>query len=170
MENIKNESPVTPVETETVSVDLDAKIAAALAAARREWEASMEAKLQQLLSESARLSQMTDAERAAYQTSSREADLAAREKQLTERELRAEALEILAQRSLPGELADAIGYTSREAMLAALDNLERVYRNAVQHGIEQRMRGETPAAGASALEDPNQMSDEEYYRLNYGNH
>lgn len=167
MENIKNEPIAAPIEPETQSADMDAKIASALASARKEWEASMEMKLQQMLSESARISQMTEAERAAYQTSRREADLAAREKQLMERELRAEALEILAQRGLPRELADAVNYANREAMLVALDNLERVYRNAVQQGIEQRMRGETPAVGASGAGDPNQMADEEYYRLNY---
>lgn len=168
MENIKNEPLNIPEETENPSAaDMDARIAAALAAARKEWEASMESKLQQMLSESARLSQMTEAERTAYQSSRREADLAAREKQLMERELRAEAVEILTQRGLPRELADAISYAGRETMLLAIDNIERVFRNAVQAGIEQRMKGETPSAGAPVSGDPNQMGDEEYYRLNY---
>lgn len=171
METIKNEPLNIPEEPETDPMaELEAKIASAVSAARAEWEAAMETKLQQMLGESDRLSRMTEEERAAYQTSRREADLAAREKQLMERELRAEAIEILAQRGLPRELAEAIGYTGREAMLAAVDNLERVFRNAVQAGIEQRMKGEIPAAGAPAAGDPGQMGDEEYYRLNYPKH
>jgi len=168
METNKNESLNIPEEPETNPEEaMEAKITAALSAARAEWEAAMETRLQQMLSESDRLSRMTEEERNAYQTSRREADLAAREKQLMERELRAEAIEILAQRGLPRELADAIGYTGRDAMLLSIDNIERVFRKAVQAGIEQRMKGEIPAAGAPVSGDPGQMGDEEYYRLNY---
>lgn len=146
---------------------VDERIARALEAARLEWQAALEERLQGALSEVARVQQMTDEERTAYAADRREAELSAREARLVRRELRAEALEMLAQRGLPGELADALGYDNRETLLASLDKVERVFRQEVQKGVEQRLRGAAPAAGAGAQGDPNQLDDAEYYRLNY---
>lgn len=128
----------------------------------------LELQLHQMVEEAVRLSQMSESERAAYTARRREDDLTAREKRLAARELRADALDLLAQRGLPRELADAVGYESREAMLASIDNVERVFRQAVQMGVEERMRGILPVTGAPIQGgDAAQMDDEAYYRMNY---
>lgn len=128
----------------------------------------LELQLHQMVEEAVRLSQMSESERTAYTARRREDDLTAREKRLAARELRADALDLLAQRGLPRELADAVGYESREAMLASIDNVERVFRQAVQVGVEERMRGILPVTGAPIQGgDAAQMDDEAYYRMNY---
>ena len=128
----------------------------------------LELQLHQMVEEAVRLSQMSESERTAYTARRREDDLTAREKRLAARELRADALDLLAQRGLPRELADAVGYESREAMLASIDNVERVFRQAVQMGVEERMRGILPVTGAPIQGgDAAQMDDEAYYRMNY---
>ena len=142
----------------------------AMDALRAELEAALEAKLNKLMDDAMRVSRMTEEERAAYEASRRESALDAREKELAVRELRAEALELLAARGLPKALADAIGYESRAAMLSAVDAIERAFRQAVQEAVEERLRGASPAAGASAQSlDDALLDDASYYRLNYAN-
>lgn len=131
----------------------------------------LEMQLHQMVEEAVKLSQMSESERTAYTARRREDDLTAREKRLAARELRADALDLLAQRGLPRELADAIGYESRETMLASIDGVERVFRQAVQAGVEERMRGVLPVTGAPVQGgDTAQMDDEAYYRMNYSAH
>ena len=142
----------------------------AMDALRAELEAALEAKLNKLMDDAMRVSRMTEEERAAYEASRRESALDAREKELAVRELRAEALELLAARGLPKALADAVGYDSREGMLASVDAVERAFRQAVQEAVEERLRGASPAAGASAQSlDDALLDDASYYRLNYAN-
>ncbi len=132
---------------------------------RAELEAALEARFQQMLDEAARVSRMSDGERAEYDAARRESDLAEREKNLARRELRADALEEPEKRGLPKALADAVGYDSRAGMLASVDAVEKAFRQAVQTAVEERLRGVSPAAGASAQGDGSELDDESYYRM-----
>lgn len=145
---------------------LEAREEQSLGEVREELERALEEKLRQLMDEAARVAGMSGDERAAYETARRESDLDAREKQVTRRELRADAVEALEARGLPKALADAVSYDSREAMTQSVDAVERCFREAVQAAVEERLRGTSPAAGASAQgTDPDQMDDETYYRM-----
>ena len=134
-----------------------------LAALRAELEAALDEKLGKLMDDALRLASMTDEERAGFEACRRESALDEREKAIAARELRAEALELLAARGLPKALADALGYESRPAMLAAVDGVERAFRAAVQAAVEQRLRGESPAAGASSQSDDALLDDASYF-------
>ena len=68
--------------------------------------------MQAARSEAERLLSMTDEERA--QEQQREAELARREEEVARRELRAQAVQELAARQLPAELADLLDYTDAE--------------------------------------------------------
>lgn len=140
------------------AADIDRRIQEAIDKARAEWERAQ--------AETRRIAAMSTEERAGYELSRREAELAEREKKLNERELKAMAIEKLAQRGLPRELADALPYDSESACLNGIDRLERVFREAVQKSVDQRLRGETPASGAVRGMDAESMSDADFYRLN----
>lgn len=107
-----------------------------------------------------------DAEaRARSEASRREAEIAAREQALTRRELRAEALETLAKKGLPGALADTLDYGDAERVRASLEGVENAFRSAVQLGVEERLRGaDIPAQGPRGKGDLSRMTDYEYYR------
>ena len=140
----------------------DAEAARAIDALREE----MEARLRQVLDEALRLSHMNGDERANYEARLRENDLEIREREVMRRELRADALDALEARGLPKALADAVNYDNRASMTASVDAVERAFRQAVQAAVEERLRGTSPAAGASAQgDDLSQMDDETYYRL-----
>lgn len=137
-------------------------VAAQMAALRAE----LEARFEQMLSEAVRVSGLSAEDRAAYAADQREADLERRERAVERKEWRAEAQALLAKRGLPGELADALSYESYPAMLSAVDSVEAAFRAAVQRAVEDRLKGETPAAGASAQGvDADQLDDADYYRM-----
>ena len=138
--------------------EIDTRIQEAVERARAEWEHQQ--------AEDQRVAGMTADERAGYELSRREAELAEREKKLLRRELKAMALEKLAERGLPRELADALSYDSEAECLKGIDGIERAFRAAVQTAVDERLRGETPVAGAGRRADAEQMNDADYYRLN----
>lgn len=138
--------------------EVDARIQEAVERAREEWDRQQ--------AENQRVAGMTADERAGYELSRREAELNEREKKLLRRELKAMAVEKLAQRGLPAELADALCYDSEAECAKGIDSLERAFRAAVQASVDERLRGETPIAGAGRRADAEQMNDADYYRLN----
>lgn len=83
----------------------------------------------------------------------REQSLAERESEIARRELRADAVETLASRGLPGEFAQLLDYSGADACAASIDTLEKVFRGAVQRGVDERIhlsRAKLPHPGGSA--------------------
>lgn len=156
--NINTETQPQAQQPAVSAADIDRRIQEAVERARIQWTAEQQ--------ESQRVAAMTNEERTGYELSRREADIAERERKLLERELRAMAIEKLTERGLPRELADALPYVSEAECMKALDNLERVFRQAVQLSVDARLRGETPVSGASRAVDSDSLTDEEYYKLN----
>lgn len=144
---------------EALAEEIDRRVREAVEQARQTWAAEAAA-------EAERTAGMSGEERARYDLTRREAALAERERLLTERELRAMALEKLAERGLPRELADALPYGDEAKCLAGLDAVERAFRAAVQAGIDERLRGKAPDGMPSRNLDVDAMSDAEFYRLN----
>lgn len=81
----------------------------------------------------------------------RELALAAREREIERRELRAQALERLAAQHLPALLAETLDYTDVQAMEASLEAMCEAWTQAVQKGIEERMKGAAPRTGGVAV-------------------
>ena len=81
----------------------------------------------------------------------RELALAAREREIERRELRAQALERLAAQHLPVLLAETLDYTDTQAMEASLEAMREAWTQAVQKGIEERMKGAAPRTGGAAV-------------------
>lgn len=136
---------------------IEQRVAEAIEAARAEWEKAQ--------AEKDRLEAMTQEERAGYETSRREEALREREKAVTRREVKAMALEKLAERGLPRELADALNCDSEAECMQGVDSIERVFRQAVQIAVDERLRGSMPAAGMGRSVNADSLSDAEYYRL-----
>ena len=124
--------------------EIDALISQTIAKERAKAEKAVAA----AKTEAEKLATMTAEEKAEHERQAREDKLAAREAELTKRELRATALQTLAEKSLPAELADVLDYADADKCNASIGSVEKVFRAAVQKGVEERMKGETPTAGA----------------------
>ena len=143
---------------QTMTADkVTAQIQQAIEQARGEWERAQ--------AEDQRKAAMSAEERAGYEMSRREAELNEREKQLVRREVKAMAIEKLNERGLPRELADALSCESEAECLKSIDRIERAFREAVQKSVDERLRGEVPAAGMGRRIDEDSMTDAEFYKL-----
>lgn len=130
-----------------------------------EVRAGMQAADQQRLM----LEAMTDEQKSDYALAQREKAVQEREQKLLSRELRARAVEALAEKGLPGQLADALPYASEAECMRALDSLELAFREAVRQAVDNRLRGQAPASGQARPMDADRMSDADYYSaLNRG--
>ena len=116
-----------------------------LAQKEAEWQSRQEAAVQAARSEAERLLSMTDEERAQEQL--REAELQRREADVERRELRAQAAQELAARQLPAELLELLDYADAERCSASIETVERLFRQAVQQGVERRIAGSAPRSG-----------------------
>ena len=74
-------------------------------------------------------------------------DLDERERNVSIREMKADAREELERRGLPLRLADMLNFSDRETMEKGLDSLEQSFREAVAFGIKDAIRGEVPRTG-----------------------
>lgn len=98
-------------------------------------------------SEAEKLAQMSESQRAEHErqraeqaAQEREAAIARREADITRRELKAEAIDTLTKRGLPRGLEAVLDYASAEACSASIDAVEKVFREAVQAGVDERLR------------------------------
>lgn len=151
-------NPETEISKEDARREYEARVAEAVEAARCEWETEVERRVNAARAEGERVAGLSAEER----LQERERALAGRERELARRELRAEALQELAGRGLPGELADALSYEDREACRRSMEQTERAFRAAVQAGISQRL-GAMPPAVAAGVVDAEKLTDEQYY-------
>lgn len=139
--------------------DVDRMIADRLSRERRQHQQDIENARTEARTEAERLAQMTaeqraqaEQQRAEQQAQQREQQLNQREADITRRELRSQAIDTLMQRDLPRELESVLDYSSADACSASIDNLERAFRVAVQHGVDARLKASgvrLPAPGSS---------------------
>lgn len=158
------EQPAGTPERTFTQADVDRMIQDRLNRERRQHQQDID----NARSEGERLARMTAEQRAQQEAEQREQQLRDREAEITRRELRAAAIETLQSRDLPRELESMLDYASAEACNASIDNLEKVFRAAVQSAVDKRLKTSgvnLPAPGAKP--DYAKMSDADYYAATY---
>lgn len=156
--------------------DVDRMIADRLSRERRQHQQDIENARTEGRTEAERLAQMTaeqraqaEQQRAQQAAQQREQALNQREADITRRELRAQAIDTLVSRDLPPALESVLDYTSADACNASIDNVERVFREAVQKAVDARLKASgvsLPAPGSKP--DYDRMSDADYYATTLG--
>lgn len=97
---------------------------------------------------------------------SQEDRLNLRERAVALREMQLQARDALRERALPEALSGALSYESPEALVKSIDAAETAFRQAVERGVLDRMRGEAPAR-ATPPRDAADMADDDYYKVFY---
>lgn len=167
------EQPRTYTEEE-LQAAIDSTVRQRLARERRDAEKRIEQAREEARSEAEKLAQMNEAQRAEHERQrteqaarDREAAIAQREAEITRRELRAEAIETLHKRGLPTGLEAVLNYTDADACNASIDTVEKAFREAVQQGVDERLRQSGVTVRAGNAPDYGKMSDAEYYAATY---
>ena len=109
-----------------------------------------QARIDKAVTEAQKLAKMNAEERLEHERKAREAALKEREAEITKRELRAEAKSQLSDKGLPIELAEVLPYTDADTTNAALVAVEKVFRQAVEKGVNERLKGNPPKVGQPA--------------------
>ena len=128
--------------------EFDKKIAKALETAKGKWETDYNSKLEDVKTEAEKLAKMNADEKAKYAEQKRAADLEKREKDITTRELKAQAYETLAEKALPKELIDILNYENADTCNKSIEAVEKAFQSAVEKAVNEKLRGNgTPKAG-----------------------
>lgn len=117
-----------------------------IAREQAKWRRQQERAVETARTEAQRLAGMNAEERARTEREAREAELSRREAEITRRELHAQALDTLAGRGLPAELADVLNLSDAQSCEASIRKVESAFRASVQKGVEERLRGSAPKA------------------------
>lgn len=142
----KTEKTFSQAEVENIINQRFAKL-------QRDAEKRVEQARKDGITEGERLAKMSAEEREAAAKEQAENDFKAREDALAKREaevarkeLRATALELLAEKQLPAGLADFLDYTDADACKASIEAVDKAFRDMVKAEVDKRL-----AASASSL-------------------
>lgn len=67
-----------------------------------------------------------------------------RERNVLLRELKADAKDLLTEKGLPASLAELLDYSDKDAVDRSLQEVGEIFRSAVERGVKDRLRGNTP--------------------------
>lgn len=107
------------------------------------------------LNEAQRLAKMNEDEKREYLDQKREKELADREAAITRRELEAEAKNTLAEKGLPASFATMLNYSDAESVKKSIEALEKEWTPAVEHTVEEKLKGGKPPKDAKTEGMPN---------------
>ncbi|ELQ0171752.1 DUF4355 domain-containing protein [Clostridium perfringens] len=128
--------------------EFDKRIAKALETAKSKWETEKATELENAKTEAEKLAKMNVEQKAKYAEEKRIAELEKREKDITTRELKAQAYETLAEKNLPKELIGTLNFESAETCNASIEAVEKAFQNAVAKAVNDKLRGgEIPKGG-----------------------
>lgn len=132
---------------EELQTAIDSAVKQRLAREKRDAEKRIEQAREEARSEAEKLARMNEEQRAEHErqraekaAQEREAAIAKREADITRRELRAEAIDTLHKRGLPAGLEAVLNYSDADACSASIDTVEKVFREAVQQGVDERLK------------------------------
>lgn len=104
----------------------------------------LEALADERVSEAEKLSKMTELERKAYEQKKEAETIQQRERNITRRELMAEAKNTLRDKKLPTSLAEILDYSDAEKCNSSLSIVEKVFNEAVEAGVNEKLKGGPP--------------------------
>jgi len=133
----------SPEQQEVINKIIGEKIGKA----KTQMEQDYQERLEAAKTEAEKLAKMNADQKAEYESKKRLEEIEKREKDITTRELKALAYETLAEKGLPKELADILTYTDAEATNKSIESVEKVFRSAVEKGVNERLKGDPPKGG-----------------------
>ena len=127
-----------------MQAEFDRRVNKALETSKTKMQAEIEAQIANARTEAEKLAKMNAEEKAKYEQQKKEGELAAREAEITKRELTAQAKETLADKGLPVSLADILNYTDASTCQASIEAVEKAFQEAVAKGVEDKLKGGSP--------------------------
>ncbi len=155
------EPPKTQEELDKLlQSNADQRVTAALKTAKQTWEQEKQAAIQAAEDEAKKLAGLSAEEQQKIKDDKYKADLEAREKALSQRELKIEAINVLSEKKLPVSFADLLLSSDAENTKKNIDTFETAFRQAVQDGVTERLKSPTPKGGGKGNVEPGAFGKE----------
>ena len=138
--------------------DFDKQLSKTLADKEAKLEKRMKEQLQKELEERERLAKLSAEEKEAEERKKREQETAAKEREITLRENRADARELLQEKKISTELVDFVVDIDAEKTKENIDNLEKAFTKAVEQGVADKLKGKTPEDKSTKKTETTQFS------------
>lgn len=137
---------LTPEELEKrIESETDKKLAKALETSRKKWEAEFAQKLEHEKKEAERLAKLSAKEREEEELRKQREDLDKRLKDIEAKELRADAIAILNENTLPSSFVDFLVQENAEKTLANINAFKAAFNTAVEAAVEEKLKGTPPS-------------------------
>jgi len=117
----------------------DKALADTLKAERQDWE---------------RQAKLTAEEKESEERKKRDEQTSSREREIILRENRADARELLQEKNISSDLVDFVVDVDADKTKTNIDNLEKAFLKAVESGVNERLKGETPKDKSNKAELP----------------
>lgn len=140
--------------------DLNKIISDRLSKERKKWDEELSSKVEEAKTEAQKLAKMNAEQKAEYERKQLEEQLTKREAEITKRELRATALETLAEKGLPKQLAEVLVYTDAEATNTSIEAVEKSFRDAVEQAVNDRLKNSTPPKTGGSGGTPSSLEEQ----------
>jgi len=124
--------------------DFDKQLSKTLAEKEAKLERKLEERLAKELEERERQAKLSAEEKEAEERKKREQATAAKEREITLRENRADARELLQEKNISTELVDFVVDVDADKTKENINALEAAFLKAVETGVNDRLKGQTP--------------------------
>lgn len=135
--------------------EADKRVTEALKTAKEKWEKEFNDKLEKEKKEAERLAKLSEKERKEEELSKREQEIANRLAELERKELKADAVADLNNKGLPAKFADFLLAENAEKTLENINSFKKVFDEAIEKVVNERLRGEVPKVGGQTLTTTN---------------
>lgn len=142
------------LENKDYQAEFDRRVKKGIDTALEKERKRLESIYNDKLTEQERLAKMNEEEKLKYQNEQKEKEMAERERNITKRELTAEAKNMLAEKNLPADLVDVVVLDSAESVTKSIDAIEKSFADAVEKAVDERLKGQKPPKDASTEKDP----------------
>ena len=128
--------------------EFDKKVAKALETAKGKWASETQLQIETAKTEAEKLAKMNADQKAAYEAQKKIDELTGREKNITTRELKAQAYETLAEKGLPKDLVEILNYESADTCNKSIESVSKAFQSAVEKAVNEKLRGNGTPGGA----------------------
>ena len=127
--------------------EVDTAVKAAIAEAKAAWETEYKQKAERERKEAERLSKLSAEQRQKEELETLKKELAAKESELRQRELREEMTKVLEERGIPLAFMDYFITDSSKTTLKRITDFEKAYKKAVADGVDAKLKSTVPPGG-----------------------
>lgn len=130
---------------------LDAKIADALKAARKEWEKEAAAKAKKAKADAQRLEKLSEEERTREELENLRKELEQKEANVARKELELSMTKVMAKEGVPHEFLNHLIGEDSESTLKNIKGFKKLFDKKVEEAVNERLKSKAPDAGGISL-------------------